>query len=345
MTSHTAPPRRARSAARTPRRAAAAPQRLDPRHLRDPLRRRLQPRAVAARDLARGRRAHARGRASTSSASASSRGRCSSRARASSTSAGSTRCSTCCTAPASPSTSARPPPRRRRGSGRRYPRGAPGHPRGVTLGLRLAGHRLRRAAPEYRAAPRGDRRRSSPSATRTTPRVAHVARAQRVRRSGRRRATDEASRRALPRLAARALRLARRAQRAPGARRSGASATATWDEIDAPRQSADRRRTRRSGSTSQRFSSDALLECFVARARRDPARTRRSRSPRTSWRRAARRSTTGRGRPRSTSSSNDHYLTAVALRRARAASRWTPTSRARSRRASRGCSWSTRRRR
>ena len=64
-------------------------------------------------------------------------GRCWNRPRASSTSAGWTGCSTCCTAPASGSTWPTPPPRRRRGSPRRYPESLPVTADGRAAELRL----------------------------------------------------------------------------------------------------------------------------------------------------------------------------------------------------------------
>ena len=97
---------------------------------------------MAGGGLARGRRADARGRASTWSPSASSPGRCSSRSRACTSSAGSTGCSTCSRERDRGRPGHRRPPPRRRGSSARTRRSLPVTADGVRLELGSRQHLL-----------------------------------------------------------------------------------------------------------------------------------------------------------------------------------------------------------
>ena len=219
-----------------------------------------------------------------------------------------------------------------------YPQARPVTREGVTLGFGSRGI-VSPSSPEYRraaAAIASEARR----ALRAPPRRRHVARAQRVRGSGLRE-LRRGIRRELPRLARAAVRVARRAEPGvghdvlgPGLRRRGTRSM--------PRGSRRACRTRRTGSTSSGSAPTRCSSASCSSATRSGG-TRRSRSRRTSWPRAARRSTTGRGRPRSTSCRTTTTSPPRAPTRT-CCSRWTPTSRAHSPRASRGCSWSTRRR-
>ena len=150
-----------------------------------------------------------------------------------------------------------------------HPDAPPGRPGGPRARRRRAG---RASAPAPRTTarpPRPDRRASSPSATRGHPAVVDVARAQRVRR--RRRAVLLRDRR--PRRSGTGCATATgtwtRSTR-PGAPRSGASATAHWEEIEPPRLAPTAVNPAQQLDFA-RFCVDAHLGLLPPRARHHPA--------------------------------------------------------------------------
>ena len=117
----------------------------------------------------------------------------------------------------------------------------------------------------------------------------------------------------------------------PGARRSGASATASGTHVDVPAASPRASSTRRSGSTSRGSPTDALLECFIAE--RDAIRAHCRACPITTNFMADAlpvHGPVGAGRREVDVVSNDHYLTAARPTRHVGARAWPPTSPARS---------------
>ena len=115
-----------------------------------------------------------------------------------------------------------------------------------------------------------------------------------------------------------------------------------WDEILPPRATLSTAQPG-PGARLRRFSSDELLDYYRAEARRSCARTATRRSRRTSWSpRTSATWTTGPGRRDMDVVANDHYLDhRLADPRAELVFRRRPHPRPR-RRASRGCSWSSR---
>ena len=149
------------------------------------------------------------------------------------------------------------------------PGGAPGDPRRRDARLRLAGHRLAEP-PRVPARRRGDRR-AARRALRAPPRGRHVARAQRVRRPGLR-LLRRGIRRELPRLAASGATASLDALNAAWGTTFWGQRYGAWDEIDAPRQSAERRQPgAAAGLPAVQLRRAARV--LRARARRDPRGT------------------------------------------------------------------------
>ena len=306
------------------------------------LRRRLQPRAVAGGGLARGRRADAARPASTWSASASSPGRCSSPHPGEYEFGWLDRCSTCCTRTGSASTSARPTAAPPAWFYRAAPGGPAGRPRRACARLRRARHDL--PAARRRTATRPPRHhRAARRALRRPPGASSCGTCTTSTASPSRDCyCDACVGAAFRALAARAVRRRSRRSTRPGARRSGASATATGTRSTPPRARRDRGQPGPAAGLRALQLRRAPARCF--RRERDILRRARARHPghhQLHGHQLQVDSTTGPGRGEVDVVSNDHYLAGRARRRTTSTWRWPPTSPGRWPAAGRGCSWST----